>query len=149
MNHVCVHKNFGTLLYKRGGDLLTSLSWALGASALEEGPDYIGTKPVDGDASILSKAGYIVNNKIHNELVRLSKCKYPEKFSLDEEIEKMDLSLWGFLQSVTLMVRERQKGILEDTKSKQIRRYYLYCLMMYCANTQQPLFFPYSSRRYN
>ena len=76
-----MHKKFGTLLYKRGGDLLTSLSWALGASASEERPDYIGTKPVDDDASILSKPGYIVNNKIHNELVRLSKCKYPEKFS--------------------------------------------------------------------
>ena len=96
-----MHKKKLEHCYKRG--LLTTLAWALGASASEEGPDYIGTKLMDD----LSKAGYIVNNKIHNEFVRLSKRKYPENFSLDEEI----------------------------------RRYYLHCLMMYCANNQQPLFF--------
>ena len=33
----CVHKKFGTLIYKRGGgDLSTSLSWALGARKYEQ-----------------------------------------------------------------------------------------------------------------
>ncbi len=33
--HKCVHKKFGTIIYKKGGDLLTSVSWELGAHKYE------------------------------------------------------------------------------------------------------------------
>ena len=29
MSYKCVHRKFGTILYRKGGDILTSLSWAL------------------------------------------------------------------------------------------------------------------------
>ena len=28
MSYMCIHKKFGTILYRKGGDLLISLSWA-------------------------------------------------------------------------------------------------------------------------
>ena len=31
----CIHKKFGTVIFRRGGDLLTSLSWALGRAQLK------------------------------------------------------------------------------------------------------------------
>jgi len=34
MMHRCVHMRFGTVLYRRGADLLVSLSWALSSSQL-------------------------------------------------------------------------------------------------------------------
>ena len=32
MSYKCVHRKFGTILYRKGGDILTSLSWALGTA---------------------------------------------------------------------------------------------------------------------
>ena len=32
MSYKCIHKKFGTLLYRKGGDVLVSLSWALSNS---------------------------------------------------------------------------------------------------------------------
>jgi len=34
MMHKCVHMRFGTVLYRRGVDLLVALSWALSSSQL-------------------------------------------------------------------------------------------------------------------
>ena len=30
LDYKCIHKKFGIMLYRRKGDILTSLSWALG-----------------------------------------------------------------------------------------------------------------------
>jgi hypothetical protein len=32
MNYKCIHKEFGVILYRNNGDLLSSLSWAQGSS---------------------------------------------------------------------------------------------------------------------
>ena len=36
MSYKCIHKKFGTILYLKGGDLLVSLSWALGCQGRKE-----------------------------------------------------------------------------------------------------------------
>ncbi len=62
----CVHKQFGT---KNGGDLLTSLSWALGACKHEppEEAFYLHTKGGKLDKSkILKEASDILNDIIHS-----------------------------------------------------------------------------------
>lgn len=38
MEYKCIHMKFGTVIYRKEGDLLTSLSWALGTlSSYTEG----------------------------------------------------------------------------------------------------------------
>ena len=61
MEHKCVYKRFGTVLYRKGGDVLFSLSWALGRAGTESEPLYEQTSgrvnTVENCASILTKAG--------------------------------------------------------------------------------------------
>ena len=40
MEYKCVHRKYGTMLFRRGGDLLTSLSLALGALSTKVHNDY-------------------------------------------------------------------------------------------------------------
>lgn len=50
MDHTCVHKKFGTVLYRKGGDLLTSLSWALGRPTFSND-----TAPTTSSSSLTTK----------------------------------------------------------------------------------------------
>jgi len=51
MSYKCVHRKFSTILHPKGGDILTSLSWALGTTqysqAYSHQPDeeYVWTQP--------------------------------------------------------------------------------------------------------
>ena len=63
MLYKCVHMKFGTILYRRGVDLLVSLSWALSANSSTED---ITVKPTTGKQSdkfsVLHTAAYIVKD---------------------------------------------------------------------------------------
>ena len=48
INYKCVHTKFGTIIFRKGGDILTSLSWALGRMQLKDSED-----------------GYIINTNQH------------------------------------------------------------------------------------
>ena len=73
---------FGTILYRKGVDLLTSLSWALGtalhlqAHASEEDGENILIREGPNDSTykqrMLSEAGYIVNGLLQEEIRRQS-----------------------------------------------------------------------------
>ncbi len=136
----CIHKKFGTLLYKKGGDLLTSLSWALGSTSPND-TEYIPNVPNHntlGEDTILAKAGYHINNLVHAEIRKFSKTKPTNKFVFVEEIKKINQSLWIFLETITSTSRAKQHTG-ETIRSKHLRRYYLYCQLLFCTNTQQPL----------
>ena len=57
MNSICTHKKFGTLLYSKEGDLLTSLSWALGSSSSVPEVLYQPSQYKMGAERILGEAG--------------------------------------------------------------------------------------------
>lgn len=68
MSYKCVHMKFGTILYRKEVDLLTSLSWALGTvlhlqahASDEDGETLIREGPNDSTYKqrVLSEAGYI------------------------------------------------------------------------------------------
>ena len=40
MDYKCIHKKFGTMFFRKGGDMLSSLSWALGRAGTESDPLY-------------------------------------------------------------------------------------------------------------
>ena len=70
MMHKCIHMKFGTILYRRGGDILVALSWALSTS---QSPNQYQSEPEiqcqDPDMSkTLKEASIIVNNLIHEEI---------------------------------------------------------------------------------
>ena len=112
IEHKCMHKKFGTVLYSKGVDILTSLSWALGAGTLPKDLEYMASKPeqtILRDDVILKKTGYIINNLVHSELSTLSNSKHPEKFNFDDEIGKINPTLWCFFESITRTVRETAK----------------------------------------
>ncbi len=108
----CIHKKIGTPLYKKGGDLLTSLSWTLGSTSPND-TEYIPNAPNHntlGEETILAKAGYHINNLIHAEIRKFSKTKPTSKFVFvfDEEIKKINQSLWIFLETITSTSRAKQ-----------------------------------------
>lgn len=71
---------FGTILYRKGVDLLTSLSWALGtalylqAHTPEAGEENVLIQDSPNDSTykqrVLSETGYIVNDLLQEEIRR-------------------------------------------------------------------------------
>ena len=79
MDYKCVHKRFGTVLFRKGGDMLVSLSWALrradNNSGLESKSLYKFKTRKSNDtvvSSVLTEAGNIINDLIHKEISKLS-----------------------------------------------------------------------------
>jgi len=72
MHYKCMHKKFGTILYRKGGDILTSLSLAL-AYMLMIMIKQITQQLVITDKLILHQANKIINCLLQEESKRLSK----------------------------------------------------------------------------
>ena len=148
MSCKCVHRKFGTILFRKGGDLLTSLSWALArmqgqCSAMQQ-PGYWCSPDMDTHkARVLGEAGAIVNDLLHSEINGLNKDKLncdPSKFNFDQLISQTNQQLWSFLESATQTVRERTTsgGDSESARhKKRVRRFYILCLLMYCINSKK------------
>ena len=66
MLYKCVHMKFGTILYRKGIDVLVSLSWALSAQSNQEETAVLAhitpTKQQSDKATVLHDAAYLVNN---------------------------------------------------------------------------------------
>jgi len=77
MMHKCTHMKFGTVLYRKGADMLSTLSWALSTSQLANmcwfEPE-IQQKQPEAERT-LKEASNIVNNLIHNEIKRMSQTQ--------------------------------------------------------------------------
>ena len=136
----CIHKKFGTILFKKGGDLLTSLSWALGSAKTDQIHDvtYEHTPQVKKTpvAEVLREAGNIVNDLLHAEMAK-PLIGDTKELNIDAEINNINPLLWEFLESTTRSVGQRQ-GLPEKNSSvKRLRRYIIFNLLCYCSNTKQ------------
>ena len=85
MSYKCIHKKFGTILYRKGGDLLTALSWALGSShantcKTQEEQQQSRRQTGFGDPEyrdrLLDETGHIINDLIHSEIRRLQRNEH-------------------------------------------------------------------------
>ena len=143
LSYRCIHRKFGTILYRTGGDLLTSLSWALGS------PKVQATEQLDGGldintAHIMHEAGYIMNDLLHNEIRGLAtEANEPREFNLDSFVDKVNPQLWQLISCATSTVRERYNPLLsiqsETGKNvRKVRRFYILCLLMFCINPSCP-----------
>ena len=116
INYKCVHRKFGTIIFRKGGDILTSLSWALGRMQLKDSEDgYIINTNQHCDSksktNVLREAGDIVNDLIHSEITKQSSDQiYVQNDSHESNIDKIismvDPQLWTFLESVTRTIQE-------------------------------------------
>ncbi len=149
MSYKCVHKRFGTILFRKGGDLLTSLSWALGRVSVKDANQVLvqpgGTQDVDARKErVLSEAGDIINDLIHAEIKELHNdmlIDSPSQFNIEEMISTTNTLLWRFLESATRTVRERTSSAGNCTggttcHKKRMRRFFILCQLMYCTNSK-------------
>ncbi len=136
---ICIHKKIGTVLFRKGGDLLVSLSHALGAARTNEDQDVLyepnlSSKP---DVSkVLREAGDIVNNLIHTEMAKLPVSTNKE-LDINAEIGSINPLLWDFLESITRSVRQREGLPETNCAVKRLRRYVIFNLLCYCSNTKR------------
>ena len=109
MLYKCMHKKFGTILYRRGGDILTSLSWALGSSRTNKESIYEkDTNSLQPNNEVaLNKAAYILNDLLYEENRRLSASKCDDDtllFDIDKYLQAINPSIARFLLTVTSTV---------------------------------------------
>ena len=149
MKFKCIHRKFGTVLYKRDGDILTSLSWALGANKqtylFQQERRTCQKSDIDSPGTLIPHCGQLFNDLLHNEINRLSKSSTiidPSDLSIDQFLSEIDSKLTDFLSIATQTAREQHSArrIAESdivNHSKKVRQFFLLCQLMYCTNPKQ------------
>ena len=152
MLYKCVHMKFGTILYRKGADVLVSLSWvfqSLSQDSTGEEQTYAHATQLSDKGTVLHNAACIVNDLIHEEIERQSTMRsqcysYPLSFSMDSELKNMNQLLVEFVDSITATIREQKHPTLrrksEASKHlKKVRMYNVLSLLQICTNPTQPL----------
>ena len=147
MLYKCIHKKFGIILYRKGIDILISLSWALGSL---EATDYNKSEPTAKQSlsttelskqQVLTYAGHIINDIIHEENKKHSPESWlldPSSFSITDYIQNVDPFLIQFLEVATSTVREREHNYKTE-HAKNVRIFFITCLLQYCTNLKPTL----------
>ena len=136
----CVHRKYGTILYKRDGDILVSLSWALGAAKQHNGvtTNYSPAGHTDLSSAV-RESGYLINNLIHEEIKRQSENSFDNisaPFSIQEYTQAINPMLVEFLKLATNSNRETNNTELTQ-EIKKIRQFFIICLLIMCTNPRQ------------
>ena len=120
---------FGTILYRRGVDLLVSLSWALSTNSPFDDTTVKHITPTAKQSdklAILHNAGHMLNDLIHEEINRQSTARRsnPLLFDIDGELENINPLLLDFVNSITATVHERKHPVLgrENDISKHLKK---------------------------
>ena len=153
LQYKCIHMKFGTVLFRKGGDLLVSLSWALGVSSAShkaqmETLDYTSfTSKTTGQQhqqSILLQAGNVVNDLLHDEIRRQATTTPqtrhdPLNLNIDEYLKEVNPLLVNFLTSATRTITERRHSY-SHKQLVILRRYVssLSCASYFTVRIPQP-----------
>ena len=146
MMHKCVHMKYGTVLYRKGADMLTTLSWALSTSHLadqwswsEPEKQRNHEKHINCEKT-LKEASIIVNNLIHEEIKKISQLRPTidcNQLKINEYLTNIDPLLLDFLTSITNTIRERDiSNTTENIKNTCL--YFILCQLMFCTNPKNP-----------
>ena len=124
MSYTCIHKKFGTILYRKHGDILTALSWALGTSHLNEKSTEKEINPgaCSSQINILHEAGNVMNGLLQKEVKRLSREENdPKIFNIDKFTLRVKITcpksrvlLSSFAASITRIYCARARTTVED-----------------------------------
>ncbi len=115
----CIQRKYGTLLYRTGGDLLTMLSWALGANSTQTDihPVPVPTNETTKSDRILNEASFILNDILHDEIKRLKDTENdPLNLNIDQYTNDMDPRLCTFIEI---------SGKIQHTRTSNMNSHYL------------------------
>lgn len=133
IEYKCEHRKIGTVLYRKGGNLLASVSWALGRVPLSD-PTESSTTLSSQTEKLISEAGDVINNLLHDELRKPmvdSPCN-PKALNIDTALENTNPLLLDFFHSITRTAREWHHHHLdtESHASKHTKKFdsILFCL---------------------
>ena len=152
---------FGTILYRKGSDLLVSLSWALGRMHDNSPYDLPCDPPCnqvrnednhDRQLQVITEAAHIINEHLHSEIAKMGKNDLlfhhdtSGGFDLENLMNQSDPIIQHFLEVCTCAIREhsRRRTSACSTRSepenhkKQMRQFFIKCLLMYCTNSRTP-----------
>ena len=146
IKYKCIHRKFGTVLFHKGSDLLVSLSWALGRMHENSIHDIHTHNQPTNQVSVVMEAANIVNQSIHSETANMERenlIHSPIGFNIGDLMNKTDLLLQSFLEVATRAKRDqvffecatRSQG---EIHKKQLRQFFLKCMLMYCTNPRTP-----------
>ena len=137
---------YGTVLYRKGADMLTMLSWALSTSHLADQWSWFEPekqrnheKHLNSEKT-LEEASIIMNNLIHEEIKKISQIRPTIDcilLKINEYLTNVDPLSLNFLTSITNTIPERD--ISSTTESiKKTRLYFILCQLMFCTNPKSP-----------
>ena len=142
----CVHRKFGTILYKTGGDLITSLSWALGSRQYQgqyhESFQCLQEKEsLDEPSRVLVKSASIINNLLIQEIARCNTNEDPCNLSISKFMEETNPLLTDFLADATQSQCSSSNYGTLTTHIRQTRLFFILSLLMFCTNPRKPTAF--------
>ena len=163
MSYQCIHMRIGTILFRTGGNIFASLSYALSTalqteSSLPTVTDFI--KPArpkeireDGNYKkrVLADAAYLVNDLLHDEINKCSTSLETGEDSIllhiDTFLQNVNPLLYQFIVTATKSIRQHQSvapSICKDSMSvnkhvKKMRHYFILCQLLYCTNPKHPI----------
>ena len=116
----CIHKKFGTILYRKNGNLLTSLSWALGSVTCDTSISQnvndnfefsINATPESHKALVLKQAGQIMNELIQNEIKR-NECtsQNPIHLNINKYMNSINPLIVQFFNDISRTIREQHSS---------------------------------------
>ena len=145
IKYKCIHKKFGILIFRAGGDILTIISWALGRAQMkhkdseEQKSTYNPTFKNNRD-SVLREAANIVNDLLHAEIAKQkSEDIYtqddPCRWNVDQYVCTVDPLLWKFLEEATSTLQQKKSNVVE--RSNEHKKKYADCTFYACYYTVQ------------
>ena len=144
MMHKCVHMKYGTVLYRKGADILETLSWALSTSHLAdhwyESEEQKHRDKHPNTETTLKEASFIMNNLIHEEIKKSTQIRPTFDYTslkINEFLNNINPLLLDFLISSTNTIRERE---ISNTNEhiKKTRIFFILCQLMFCTNPKSP-----------
>ena len=144
LDTACKIKRHGTILYRRGGDILMSLSKALhnASTSKHDTQPSVRTNDEATKESTLFESAKTINQILRKEIGESLKLKKDKSFTFDavnfdQLIEKTDSTVWTFICELTKStseVRGTSKGNDPHSTShhvKRVRRLFCTCLLRY------------------
>ena len=127
IEYKCVHKKYGAVLYRKSGDILTSLSWALGAISYQTSKSHI--SETDEVFSINKSKSDLLHEEIDTRVQNRSKEGIFE-LDIKKYTENINPMLLLFLTSSTFSIRKSKSSTLTQHSppakhTKLIRQYFI------------------------
>ena len=132
------HQSTGTILLRRGGDVLASPSYALKQNTHSNPPKIVQTDTTT-ENSIYNTLTDIIHKHITTILQEDSKSPFDiSTLNIDEWIEKYDPKLWKMIVMLTRNQQERKKSEIVECipPLRKLRCFYILCIILYTVDNR-------------